>query len=129
MKMEWYLLPWKRFAEFGGRSRRKEYWMFTLFNMVIAIVLTILSVVFRESGIAVIFSGLSLIYGLAAFIPGLAVTVRRLHDTGKSGWWVLIALVPLIGLVLIVFMVLDSDPAANQYGPNPKLGLQAASIG
>jgi uncharacterized membrane protein YhaH (DUF805 family) len=127
--MEWYLLPWKRFAEFGGRSRRKEYWMFTLFNMAIAIVLTILSLVFRESGIAIIFSGISFIYFLAAFIPGLAVTVRRLHDSGKSAWWLLIALVPIIGLAIIVLLALDSEPAANQYGPNPKLGLQAASIG
>jgi uncharacterized membrane protein YhaH (DUF805 family) len=97
--------------------------------MVIAIVLSILSVVLRESGIAVIFSGLSLIYGLAALIPGLAVTVRRLHDSGKSAWWLLIALVPIIGLAIIVLLVLDSEPAANKYGPNPKLGLQGAAIG
>jgi uncharacterized membrane protein YhaH (DUF805 family) len=85
--------------------------------------------VFRESGIAIIFSGISFIYFLAAFIPGLAVTVRRLHDSGKSAWWLLIALVPIIGLAIIVLLALDSEPAANQYGPNPKLGLQAASIG
>ena len=74
-----------------------------------------------HSGIGVIFFGLYFIYMLAALIPGWAVAVRRLHDTGKSGWWWLIVFVPFIGaIVLIVFWVLDSAPGANQYGPNPK---------
>jgi uncharacterized membrane protein YhaH (DUF805 family) len=120
--MEWYLLPWKRFAEFSGRSRRKEYWMFTLFNIVIAIVLCILSLVLRESGVGVIFSILSFIYSLAALIPGLAVSVRRLHDTGKSGWFLLLGLIPFVGpVILLVFFCMDSEPGQNAYGPNPKL--------
>lgn len=120
--MEWYLLPWKRFAEFSGRSRRKEYWTFTLFNIVIAIVLCILSLVLRESGVGVIFSILSFIYSLAALIPGLAVSVRRLHDTGKSGWFLLLGLIPFVGpVILLVFFCMDSEPGQNAYGPNPKL--------
>jgi uncharacterized membrane protein YhaH (DUF805 family) len=121
-KMEWYLLPWKRFAEFSGRSRRKEYWMFFLFNMVIGLVLYVPGIALRESGIGPIFLGLYAIYSLAALIPGLAVSVRRLHDTNKSGWFFLLLLIPFVGpIILLVFFCMDSDAAANQYGPNPKL--------
>ena len=128
--MEWYLMVWKKYAQFTGRSRRKELWMFCLYNTLIGTALWVLGVVFRQrgmgtiiphSGIGVIFFGLYFIYMLAARIPGWAVAVRRLHDTGKSGWWWLIVFVPFIGaIVLIVFWVLDSAPGANQYGPNPK---------
>jgi len=128
--MEWYIMVWKRFAEFSGRSRRKEYWMFTLINMVICLVLYIPGLALRESGIGPIFLGLYFIYCLAVPIPGLAVSVRRLHDTGKSGWFLLLALIPIVGpIIVLVFVCMDSDAAANQYGPNPKLGLQAAPIG
>ena len=120
--MEWHLMVWKRFAEFSGRSRRKEYWMFFLFNMVIGLVLYVPGIALRESGIGPIVLGLGGIYGLAALIPGLAVSVRRLHDTNKSGWFLLLALIPIVGgIIILVLMVLDSDPEANKYGPNPKL--------
>jgi uncharacterized membrane protein YhaH (DUF805 family) len=119
--MEWYLLPWKRFAEFSGRSRRKEYWMFFLFNMVIGLVLYIPGLALRES-IGPIFMGLYAIYSLAALIPGLAVSVRRLHDTGKSGWFFLLVLIPFVGpIILLVFFCMDSEAGQNAYGPNPKL--------
>lgn len=113
--MNWYLDVLKKYATFTGRARRTEYWMFTLFNIIIIAVLTFVD---SMLGIPGVLSGL---YSLAVFLPGLAVVVRRLHDTGKSGWWILIALVPLIGfIVLLFFMVLDSQPGENQHGPNPK---------
>ena len=117
--MSWYLEVLKKYAVFSGRARRKEFWYFTLFNVIIWLVLMILSAAAGRA--RVIISVLSVLYGLAVIIPGLAVEVRRLHDTGRSGWWILIGLVPFIGaIVLLVFLVQDSQPGANQYGPNPK---------
>jgi uncharacterized membrane protein YhaH (DUF805 family) len=113
--MNWYLEVLKKYAEFEGRARRQEYWMFYLFNFIISFLLIFLESLVGGPGI------LGMIYGLAVLVPGLAVTVRRLHDTGKSGLWILIAFVPLIGaLVLLFFMILDSTPGPNEYGPNPK---------
>ncbi|HEY8985897.1 MAG TPA: DUF805 domain-containing protein, partial [Streptomyces sp.] len=88
--MQWYLDVLKKYAVFSGRARRQEYWMFALFNIVISIVLSIIGSVL-DLGI------LSIIYSLAVLLPSLGVSVRRLHDTGKSGWWILIALIPLAG--------------------------------
>ena len=118
--MEWYLMALKKYSEFSGRSRRKEYWMFTLFNCLIYLVLFILGLVLRDSALGSVFMGLYFIYALALLIPSLAVCVRRLHDTGRSGWWLLIVIVPIVSIVLLVFMCLDSDPGPNEYGPNPK---------
>ena len=119
--MNWYLEVLKKYAVFGGRARRREYWYFALFNLLISIVLAVIDGVTgtlsAEAGIGL----LGAFYALAVLIPGIAVSVRRLHDTNRSGWWLLIVLVPLIGaIVLLVFMVQDSQPGENQYGPNPK---------
>lgn len=119
--MSWYLEVLKKYAVFSGRARRKEYWYFALFNAIFAIVLGLVDSVTGlfdfETGLGLL-SGL---YSLAVLIPSLSVAVRRLHDTGRSGWWLLIALIPFIGaLVLLVFMLFDSDPNDNEYGPNPK---------
>ncbi len=119
--MNWYLMVLKKYAEFSGRSRRKEYWMFALFNCLFCLPLYILGLVFHEETIGMIFLGLYVIYVLAILIPGLAVTVRRLHDTGRSGWMILLGLIPIVGgIIVFVFTVLDSDPGPNEYGPNPK---------
>lgn len=124
--MEWYLKVLKRYVDFNGRSQRKEYWMFQLFNLLAMVVLGIVSILVfgggtEDGGPADILGG---VYGLAVFLPSLGVTVRRLHDIGKSGWWVLLGFIPLIGmLVLIFFFAKDSQPETNQYGPNPKAGL------
>jgi uncharacterized membrane protein YhaH (DUF805 family) len=120
--MDWYLKVIRNYVGFSGRARRKEYWMFALINILISIVLGVVDGMFGlkvggEQGAGL----LGLIYSLAILLPSIAVGVRRLHDTGRSGWWMLIAFVPLIGvIVLIVFFVLDSQPGSNEYGPNPK---------
>jgi uncharacterized membrane protein YhaH (DUF805 family) len=114
--MEWYLKVLKNYVGFQGRARRKEYWMFALFNLIIAFVIGFVEGLLNLSQV------LSTLYSLAILLPSLAVGVRRLHDTGRSGWWLLISLVPLIGLiVLLVFFCEDSQDNENQYGSNPKL--------
>ena len=113
--MNWYLEVLKKYAVFSGRARRKEYWMFFLFNVIILFVLGFVEGFAGSPGIV------STLYSLGILIPGIAVSVRRLHDTNRSGWWLLIGLVPLIGaIVLLVFMLQDSKPDENQYGSNPK---------
>jgi len=108
--MNWYLAVLKKYVVFSGRARRKEYWMFTLVNVIVLVLLAVLKL-----------NALYGLYSLAVLLPSLAVLVRRLHDTGRSGWWFLIGLVPLIGgIILLVFRVQDSKPGENQYGANPK---------
>ena len=121
--MNWYLQALKKYADFSGRARRREYWFFVLFNLIISVVLSVCDVVLGTYSAAASIGILSGIYTLAVLIPGIAVTVRRLHDTGRSGWWILIVLVPIVGwIVLLVFMLLDSQPGQNAYGPSPKAG-------
>lgn len=113
--MEWYLKVLKQhYADFNGRARRQEYWMYTLFNIIALVVLVILTKVSSIFGI------LYAIYALGTLLPSLAVTVRRLHDIGKSGWFVLISLIPIVSLYLIYLLVQDSQPGTNEYGANPK---------
>lgn len=122
--MDWYLMVWQKYAQFSGRSRRKEYWMFTLVNIVINVLLYgvgTIALLNRSTILGILVFLAFGAYALAALVPGLAVSVRRLHDTNKSGWWLLLCLIPLGGLVVLVFCCLDSDPAPNQYGPNPKM--------
>ncbi|MFP3975564.1 MAG: DUF805 domain-containing protein [Dehalococcoidia bacterium] len=114
--MVWYLEVLKKYAVFSGRARRKEYWMFVLFNAIIAFVLAFAEVFVGGPGV------LANLYTLAVLIPSVAVSVRRLHDITRSGWWLLVGLIPLIGtILLLIFMVQDSESGDNQYGPNPKL--------
>lgn len=113
--MNWYLEVLKKYAVFNGRAQRQEYWFFVLFNLIITVVLGFVEGLAGSPGV------LSLIYGLAVLVPSLAVTVRRLHDSDRTGWWIFIGLIPLIGaIVLLIFMLLDSTPGKNQYGPSPK---------
>jgi uncharacterized membrane protein YhaH (DUF805 family) len=106
----------KNYAGFSGRARRTEYWMFFLFNLIITLVLDAIGMAIKQGSL------LGGIYGLAVLIPGIAVAVRRLHDTGRSGWWLFIGLIPIVGtIVLIVFMATEGQPGDNEYGPNPKL--------
>jgi uncharacterized membrane protein YhaH (DUF805 family) len=119
--MEDFLAALRRYADFAGRSRRREYWMFTLINLVGFFTLSFgLTLVFGVgSGIA---NTLPLLFWLALLIPGLAVAVRRLHDTDRSGWWFLLVFVPLIGgIVLLVWFCTAGVPGSNQYGTDPKV--------
>jgi uncharacterized membrane protein YhaH (DUF805 family) len=119
--MNWYLQVLKNYAVFNGRARRKEYWMFVLFNIIFSIVAIILDNILGTAMEGVSYGLFYALYGLAVLIPGLAVSVRRLHDVGKSGWMILIALIPIIGAIwLLVLMVTDSNPGENKYGHNPK---------
>lgn len=119
--MDWYLGVLKQYAVFKGRARRKEYWFFILFNLIASLLLTLVDFMTGSLDAELGMGLLSGLYSLAVLIPSLAVTVRRLHDTGRTGWWLLIGLIPLIGaLVLLVFMLLDSQPGDNEYGANPK---------
>lgn len=119
--MNWYLSVLKQYAVFKGRARRREYWFFILFNLIASVVLTVIDFMTGFLDLELGIGLLSGLYSLAVLIPSLAVTVRRLHDTDRSGWWLLIGLVPLIGaVVLLVFMLLDGTPGDNQHGANPK---------
>ena len=122
--MNYYLEVLKKYAEFNGRARRAEYWYFFLFNIIISIVLGIVSsIIGDKSGV------LGGLYGLAVLIPAIGVGIRRLHDIGKSGWMLLISLIPLIGWIwLLVLLTTDSNPGDNQYGPNPKGPAPAAPV-
>jgi uncharacterized membrane protein YhaH (DUF805 family) len=120
--MKWFLDALKnKYATFEGRARRQEYWYFMLFYVLAVVALAIIDNVIgmfnQEAGIGL----LSAIFILATFVPTLAVTVRRLHDTDRSGWWILLEFIPIVGgLILLVFTLLDSQPGANRFGPNPK---------
>jgi uncharacterized membrane protein YhaH (DUF805 family) len=127
--MNWYLTVMKKYADFSGRARRKEYWMFALFNMIFLIVIAILDNVLgttfkMETGYgsqALPYGWLYLIYAFAIIVPGLAVCVRRLHDLGKSGWMLLISFIPLIGGIwLLVLFCTAGNQGENKYGPDPK---------
>ena len=120
--MNWYLKVLQQYTDFSGRARRKEYWMFFLFNMIFAfcaaIIDNILGLKFNQD---IPYGFLYLVYGLFTFLPGIAVLVRRLHDVGKSGWWYFIVFIPIIGVIwLLVLLATDSNPGSNEYGANPK---------
>lgn len=119
--MNWYLAAMRNYANFDGRARRREYWFFALFNTIFAVVAMILDNVLGLTKATSGFSPLYAFYFLATLVPSLAVLVRRLHDTGKSGWYVLVAFIPFIGGIwLFILSILDSDPYENGYGPSPK---------
>ena len=117
--MEWMLMPLKRYADFSGRSRRKEYWMFVLFVVIVYVVLALLGSALGETAATALLG----IFALGILIPSIAVQVRRFHDQGKSGWFVLLGFIPLVGgLIVLVFMCLEGDQGPNEYGPDPKGG-------
>lgn len=115
--MGWYLQVLKKYAVFKGRARRKEYWVFMLINTTVMAILMIIEAV---TGIQDIYS-INDLYGLAVAIPVSAVATRRLHDTGRSGWWQFLILFLIIGWIpLLIWLLKDSDDGNNKYGPNPK---------
>ncbi len=126
--MNWMLMPLKRYADFSGRSRRTEYWMFTLGYVIALVILGVIMAIGGALGDSNGVSGLSVtaiavlgVVVLALFIPSLAVQVRRFHDQDKSGWFVLLGFIPYIGgLIVIVFMCLPGTVGDNRFGPDPK---------
>ena len=119
--MNWYLKVLKQYADFNGRARRKEYWMFTLFNLIFSIVVMLFDNMLGLTIGAAPYGVLYFLYTLFILIPGFAVGIRRLHDVGKSGWMCLIVLIPLVGGIwFLILTVRDSDPSENEYGANPK---------
>lgn len=126
--MEWMIMPLKRYADFQGRSRRKEYWMFVLFQVLVMVPLALVAVLFGSSAEdggdpfgAIGLLLLGLVYLAVFLIPGISVQVRRFHDQDKTGWLVLLGFIPYIGgLILLVFMCLDGTRGPNRFGPDPK---------
>jgi len=113
--MNWYMDVLKKYAVFDGRSRRQEFWMFFLFNFIINLILTFLGRFFG------FFLFISVLYSLAILVPGIAVAIRRMHDIGKSGIWILIVLIPCVGWIwYLVLAATEGEPSANAYGPSPK---------
>jgi uncharacterized membrane protein YhaH (DUF805 family) len=112
--MQWYIKVLKNYVNFTGRARRQEYWMFTLFSVIISLVLSFVESMVGAPGI------LTMIYSLAVLLPSLGVVVRRLHDIGKSGWWFLISFIPLIGAIWLIVLLCQDSKEDNQYGVNPK---------
>lgn len=118
--MNWYLQVLKNYAVFDGRARRKEYWMFLLFNIIFCIVAIILDNILGTAIEGFGYGLFYILYGLAVLIPGIAVSVRRLHDIGESGWMILITLIPIIGAIWFLFlMAASANPGENKYGPDP----------
>lgn len=118
--MKYYLLAFKKYLQFSGRSNRSEYWYFVLFHVIFVIVALILDTVMGSSLAGTPYGMIYLLYVLVTFLPGLALTVRRLHDTEKTGWWVLISIIPIIGSIwLIVYLATEGTKGENKYGPDP----------
>jgi uncharacterized membrane protein YhaH (DUF805 family) len=144
--MDWMLMPLRRYAEFSGRSRRKEYWMYALLLLIVGLVVGMVEVMLELTEIIGPYGPLSAVLGLATFVPSLAVTARRLHDTDRSGWWMLVGVAPyaamvaallsgslglvaILGLIalfgmlgLLILMCLDGTKGPNRYGEDPKGG-------
>jgi uncharacterized membrane protein YhaH (DUF805 family) len=134
--LTWMLMPYRRYAEFSGRSRRREYWSFFLFYLLVMIALNLLfgrheavyqpGLAFASTGL---YGGVGVVaglFGLVNLIPSLAVAVRRLHDQDRTGWLLLLAFIPFLGgFALLVLMLLDGTHGPNSYGPDPKQAYDA----
>lgn len=132
--MDWYKRVWQNYAQFSGRAQRAEYWWFTGINIIVIVILRLIAISLIMAGrqpmtgtvttsttLGLLVSFILLVFALAILIPSIAVTVRRLHDIGKSGWWYLLMLIPFIGaLIIFIMTLLDSEPSENEYGANPK---------
>lgn len=112
--MEYFIEAFRRFADFSGRATRKEYWMFVLFYTIFYLVLATL-----DAFLEILF--LEVVFYLVTVIPSISIAARRLHDTGRSGWWQLILFIPLIGLIVLIVFLAQGSHGENEYGPNPKM--------
>ena len=114
--IDWFKKGIRNYANFSGRARRQEYWYFLLVQTGLMLLAMIVDAVLFDSGVGLFY----VLLALGLFIPNLSVTARRLHDTSRSAWWILISLIPLLGLLLIVFLASDTKPEVNQWGPPAK---------
>lgn len=122
--MNWYLTVLKRYTVFNGRAGRPEYWYFLLFNVIASIALAILDNVLGLVPKGTNVGVLGAIYSLAVILPGIAVAIRRMHDINRSGWWVLISAIPIVGwIIFIIWAARESDAGPNQYGQGPEPAL------
>lgn len=119
--MEWYIKVIKSYSDFNGRSRRKEYWMFTLWNFIFALLAISLDYSFGIVYPSIGYGPLYIAYALFVLVPGIAVAIRRLHDTGESGWMYLVGLIPIAGAIwLLILFVKEGNQGNNAYGEDPK---------
>lgn len=120
--LDWMLMPLRRYADFSGRSRRKEYWMFIVGVIVAAVLVGIIEGVLGMSGmVGGVYGPLTLVLLLGIIVPSIAVQVRRFHDQDKSGWFVLLSFIPFLGgLIVLVFMCLEGTKGPNRFGADPK---------
>lgn len=122
--MDWFVTVLQRYAVFSGRAGRPEFWFFTLISLLAAVLLSFVDGILGTTSLRAGIGLLSGVFALALFVPALAVTVRRLHDGDRSGWWCLVSLVPLLGaLVLLVLVLLKGTAGANRFGSAPDPGL------
>jgi len=120
--MNYYLDVLKKYAQFSGRSSRKEFWIFYLNNLLIVSILSVIRIVFQIPVLDTVIIGITYIFYLFLIIPSFAITIRRLHDIGRSGWWILLFLIPIVGWIwLLILLALSSSPEDNKYGTNPTL--------
>ena len=125
--MHWYLDVLRKYAVFRGRARRREYWIFLAVNVMITIMLIMIDAAVGTFDAEIGLGLLSGVYTFAVLIPSLAVGARRLHDTDRSGWWLLISFIPVVGpIVLLVFLVLRGQIGPNRFGPDPKEAVASA---
>ena len=114
--IDWFKKGLRNYTNFSGRARRKEYWYFLLIQTGLMIIAMILDTIIFDTGVGLFY----ILVALGLFIPNLAVTIRRLHDTNRSGWWILISLIPLLGILLIIFLASDTKHETNQWGQPAK---------
>ncbi len=112
--MEYFLDAIKKYADFSGRATRKEYWMFVLFYMIIFLLLSVVDGLLETFILGTIFS-------LAVLVPSVSIAARRLHDIGRTGWWLLITLIPVIGIIILIVFLTQNSQDGNAYGPSSKL--------
>lgn len=122
--MFWYIRMWQNYTNFGARANRKEYWYAILLQLLFLIVIQVAAALAQNANVPMLqllVSVISLIFVLASLVPTLAIAFRRLHDTGRSAWWLLISLIPIVGsLVLLFFLLQAGEPGENRFGPVPQ---------
>ena len=115
--MHWYTDVLRRYTDFGGRADRPEFWWFALINLIVEVAIWVIGIALFGFATG---EALAIVYGLATLLPVLGVEIRRLHDTNKSGWWIVVSLVPFVGgIILIVLLAIAGTPGPNRYGPQP----------